>query len=43
MKREFPSVENLIGGDIIYDCWTEKIRDAEVVVSRYEDLLQMEK
>jgi serine/threonine protein kinase len=43
MKREFPSVENLVGGDIILDCWTEKIRDAGVAVARYEDLLQMEK
>lgn len=43
MNREFPPVGNLVGGDIILDCWTEKIRDAGVAVARYEDLLQMEK
>ena len=42
-KREFPAVEDLVGGSIILDCWTEKIRDAGVVVTRYEDLLQTEK
>jgi serine/threonine protein kinase len=40
MNTEFPPVGNLVGGDIILDCWTEKIRDAGVIVARYEALLQ---
>jgi hypothetical protein len=35
MKKEFPCVEGMVGGDIIYDCWFEKVRDAGVIVSRY--------
>lgn len=41
MKREYPSVDGLQGGDIISDCWTKKIRDAGVIVARYDALIQM--
>lgn len=39
MRGAFPPIEELLGGDIIYDCWTEKIRDAGTVVSRHESLI----
>ena len=41
MKREYPSVDGLQGGDIISDCWTKKIRDAGIIVARYAALIRM--
>jgi len=41
MKREYPSVEHLVGGDVMSDCWDGKIRDAEVIVARYGALIHM--
>ena len=43
MKREYPPVKHLVGGDIIGDCWNGKIRDAGVVVARYGALIHMRK
>lgn len=40
MNQEFPSVQDLVGGDIIRACWFEEIRDAETIVSRHEYLIQ---
>jgi hypothetical protein len=40
MKREFPRVEGMVGGDIIYDCWFEKVRDAGIIASRYTRIQQ---
>jgi serine/threonine protein kinase len=37
-KREFPCVEYLVGGDIIYDCWFEKVTDAQAIVSRFVEI-----
>lgn len=39
-KRAFPPIEDLIGGDIIHECWTEKIEDAGTIVSRHKSLIQ---
>jgi serine/threonine protein kinase len=38
MKREFPCVEDLVGGDIIYDCWFEEVKDAQAIVSRFSEI-----
>ncbi|KAK6004787.1 hypothetical protein QM012_008649 [Aureobasidium pullulans] len=39
MDQEFPSVQDLVGGDIIQACWFQEIRDAETIVSRHEQLI----
>ncbi|CAD0109726.1 unnamed protein product [Aureobasidium uvarum] len=39
MKRAFPPVEHLLGGDIIHECWTEKITHAGTIVSRHKSLI----
>jgi serine/threonine protein kinase len=41
MKGKFPSIEGLVGGDVISDCWNERIGDAGVIVERYEALMRM--
>lgn len=40
MDQEFPSIQDLVGGDIIRACWFEEIKDAETIVSRHEYLIQ---
>jgi serine/threonine protein kinase len=39
MEREYPAVEHLVGGEIIYDCWSEKL-DAGTVVKGYKQELK---
>ncbi|KAI5199127.1 hypothetical protein E4T39_06473 [Aureobasidium subglaciale] len=39
-KKEYPPVEDLIGGDIIHDCWLENLKDAGAIVSRHKILIQ---
>jgi hypothetical protein len=41
MKGEFLSTEGLVDGDVISDCWNERIGDAGVIVERYEALMGM--
>ena len=41
MKKEFPDVGSLIGGDIVRDCWIGQIKDAEVIIERYRQLLEL--
>jgi hypothetical protein len=40
MKGEFPSTEGLVGGDVVSDCWNERVGDVGAVVERYETLIQ---
>jgi len=43
MKKEFPPIDDLVGGDIIRDCWIGEIKSAEAVVSRYKMLVTHER
>lgn len=40
MDQEFPSVQDLVGGDIIRACWFEEIKDAQTIVSYHENLIR---
>jgi hypothetical protein len=35
MKGEFPTTEGSVGGNIVEDCWNERIGDVGVIVERY--------
>ncbi|GAB7353558.1 hypothetical protein MBLNU459_g3992t1 [Dothideomycetes sp. NU459] len=39
LNGQFPSVQGIIGGDLIHGCWVEEFRDADTIVSRHKSLI----